>query len=152
MKLTKNQMTLLAAIASTGENGTFEKIEKIQKLEVAGVIEINPEVTDNEGKIAVRITQAGLDLLAAAETDETDETAPQIQIDDGVPIPESTYHRKAKYPFNELQAGQSFFVATEKSLASTVTAANKRAADGVKYVGRNVTENGVKGWRIWRKS
>ena len=103
-----------------------------------------------------------------------------FKIEDSIPVPTiSGRGRGVKvYPFDQLEVGQSFFVANDeskpnaaKSLASTVSGATARyavpAEDGAtktnkkgevvpvmvetrKFVVRSVEENGVKGARVWR--
>lgn len=103
-----------------------------------------------------------------------------LQIEDNVPVPAISGRGRGcnVYPFDQLEVGQSFFVANDeskpnaaKSLASTVSSAAARyavpAEDGstktnkkgevvpvmVKtrmFVVRRVEEDGVKGARVWR--
>lgn len=85
-------------------------------------------------------------------------TAFQIE---NVPLPAATRNREAKYPFADLQVGQSFFVPgkTVKDLASTVGTYNRKYMsenfDGSKertrqFSSRNDTKDGVKGVRVGR--
>ena len=103
-----------------------------------------------------------------------------FKIEDSIPVPTiSGRGRGVKvYPFDQLEVGQSFFVANSedkqnaaKKLASTVSGATARYAvaseDGAtktnkkgevvpvmvetrKFVVRSVEEDGVKGARVWR--
>ena len=103
-----------------------------------------------------------------------------FKIEDGIPVPTISGRGRGGnvYPFDQLEVGQSFFVANSedkpnaaKSLASTVSSATARYAvaseDGAtktnkkgetvpvmvktrKFVVRRVEENGVKGARVWR--
>ena len=68
----------------------------------------------------------------------------EFQIDDGVPIPEVP-KREYKYPVRDLEVGQSFFVPK----GSYVTASFAKLAPK-KFSYRHVTEDGVKGVRVWR--
>lgn len=96
-------------------------------------------------------------------------------IDDNIPVPVVTGRGRSgetMYPFDKLNVGQSFFVAKEaKNLASTISSANARYAEEIpgqtvtnrkgatvpakkftrQFIVRTVTENGVRGSRIWRK-
>lgn len=68
-----------------------------------------------------------------------------IKIDKGVPVPNS-YAKKHKYPFPELEVGDSFFVATSPGkLSSQAWAMGKRLKR--KFTVRAV-EGGVRVWRI----
>ena len=103
-----------------------------------------------------------------------------FQIENDVPVPAISGRGRGGnvYPFDQLEVGQSFFVANSeskpnaaKSLASTVSSATARyavpAEDGStktnkksevvpvlvetrKFVVRSVEEDGVKGARVWR--
>lgn len=70
-----------------------------------------------------------------------------IEIEKGIPMPErSKTGRKGKYPFSEMEVGDSFFLddKTQKSVASTVTSARKKF--GFTFAARD-EDTGV---RIWR--
>lgn len=70
-------------------------------------------------------------------------------IESGISIPERAA-RKSKYPFAQLEDGQSFFVPgiNKTGLYSSARAfARKR---GGKFVVRSVEEGGVAGARVWR--
>jgi len=76
----------------------------------------------------------------------------EFAIDNDIPL---TVHGQARYPFRKLQVGQSFFVSDPKRFVGCRRAASMtgpRIGNGVKFVTRTVTENGVKGVRIWRVS
>ena len=73
-----------------------------------------------------------------------------FKIDKDVPISQPTWGRK--YPFNELQAGESFFVPLteghQQYIRSLAWAYGKK--HGVKFTCSTLTENGVRGMRVWR--
>jgi hypothetical protein len=70
------------------------------------------------------------------------------KIDKGVPIPEPIKGTRPKSsPMYLLEVGDSFF--SERKYASTCVS-HYAAKLGRKFVSRTVTENGVKGKRIWR--
>ena len=151
------------------------------------------------GEIATRATQKGIDSLqsngdntseaseastnsetAATETGKSQKVKTMFKIEDNIPVPTISGRGRGGnvYPFDQLEVGQSFFVANSedkpnatKSLASTVCSATARYAvpseDGAtktnkagetvpvmvetrKFVVRSVEENGVKGARVWR--
>ena len=162
----------------------------------AGLVEINPAMVNEAGEIATRATQACIESLGSgaivvdnatseanseiAETGKTEKVKSMFKIEDSIPVPTiSGRGRGVKvYPFDQLEVGQSFFVANDeskpnaaKSLASTVCSATARyavpAEDGStktnkkgevvpvmvetrKFVVRSVEEDGVKGARVWR--
>jgi hypothetical protein len=62
-----------------------------------------------------------------------------IQVDKGIPIPK---YNKSKYPFGEMEIGDSFFLA-RKAFRLTSYYGNKF---GMTFISRTV-ENGI---RIWR--
>lgn len=187
----------LAEIVAAGANGLFTPVAVHGPLVEAGLVEINPGMTNENGEVATRATQAGIESLdsgatvgnnatseatsATAETGKTEKVKTMFKIEDSIPFPKiSGRGRGGKmYPFDQLEVGQSFFVANDeskpnaaKSLASTVSSATARyavasAEDGStktnkkgevvpvmvetrKFVVRSVEENGVKGARVWR--
>lgn len=87
-----------------------------------------------------------------------------FEIQSNIAVPARTSSKPEKYPFRQLQDGQSFFVpnrvledGTSKPgiSPSTVGGATKRAAAAgyghIQFVYRNVTEDGVAGTRVWRQ-
>lgn len=186
----------LAEIVAAGANGMFVPESVYAPLVEAGLVEINPAMTDDNGYVATRATQAGIESLdsgatvgnnatseatsATAETGKTEKVKTMFKIEDSIPVPTISGRGRGGnvYPFDQLEVGQSFFVANDeskpnaaKSLASTVSSATARYAvaseDGAtktnkkgevvpvmvetrKFVVRSVEENGVKGARVWR--
>ena len=186
----------LAEIVAAGANGMFVPESVYAPLVEAGLVEINPGMTDENGYVATRATQKGIESLdsaatvadnatseatsATAATGETQKVKTMFKIEDSIPVPTISGRGRGGnvYPFDQLEVGQSFFVANSedkpnaaKSLASTVSSATARYAvaseDGAtktnkkgetvpvmvetrKFVVRSVEENGVKGARVWR--
>jgi len=72
-----------------------------------------------------------------------------FQIDKNVPAPYA--QRNRKFPWGEMQPGDSFFVPsrTTRTMGGTLGQARKQYPDWV-LVARTVTEDGVKGVRVWR--
>lgn len=116
----------------------------------AGLVEINLAMVDEHGNIATRATQKGIDSVqgSAENTDTNSATAEtktcistkvktMFKIEDAIPVPAISGRGRGgeTYPFEQLQVGQSFFVANSeskpnaaKSLASTVSSATARYA------------------------
>ena len=186
----------LAEIVAAGANGMFVPESVYAPLVEAGLVEINSGMTDENGYVATRATQKGIESLdsaatvadnatseatsATAATGETQKVKTMFMIEDSIPVPTISGRGRGGnvYPFDQLEVGQSFFVANSedkpnaaKSLASTVSSATARYAvaseDGAtktdkkgetvpvmvetrKFVVRSVEENGVKGARVWR--
>lgn len=186
----------LAEIVAAGANGIYTSPEVHLPLVEAGLVEINPTMTNEAGEIATRATQKGIESLdsgaivadnatseansAIAETGKTEKVKSMFKIEDSIPVPTISGRGRGGnvYPFDQLEVGQSFFVANSedkpnaaKSLASTVSSATARYAvpseDGAtktnkagevvpvmvetrKFVVRSVEEDGVKGARVWR--
>lgn len=186
----------LAEIVAAGANGLFTPAAVHGPLVEAGLVEINPAMVNEAGEIATRATQAGIESLdsgaivadnatseansAIAETGKTEKVKSMFKIEDSIPVPTISGRGRGGnvYPFDQLEVGQSFFVANSedksnaaKSLASTVSSATARYAvpseDGAtktnkagevvpvmvetrKFVVRSVEEDGVKGARVWR--
>jgi len=77
----------------------------------------------------------------------TDKPNGEIKIDKGVPL--SPVSSRQKYPFHAMDIGDSFFLPERSSTKSGNLhqfARNQR----VSIKTRTVTENGVKGVRVWR--
>ena len=73
-----------------------------------------------------------------------------FSIEKGVPIPESRGGGRGKYPFREMEIGDSFFVAGKSTAKFSAHVHHHRKRHGLKFTTRTVTEDGVKGVRIWR--
>jgi hypothetical protein len=187
----------LAEIVAAGANGIYVSESVFAPLVEAGLVEINTAMMNEAGEVATRATQKGIDSLqpngdntseaseasansATAATGETQKVKTMFKIEDSIPVPTISGRGRGGnvYPFDQLEVGQSFFVANSedkpnaaKSLASTVSSATARYAvaseDGAtktnkkgevvpvmvetrKFVVRSVEENGVKGARVWR--
>lgn len=96
-----------------------------------------PVNVEKPGKSPSNKTKADSDLEAIFDV---------IEIDKHVPMP----GKRNKYPWSELQPGDSFFVPGRevKSFGSQVHASSVRTGHG--YTTRTVVENGVRGVRVWR--
>lgn len=112
----------------------------------AGLVEVNPSITNEAGEIATRATEKGISAVSKNQNHESTAEAGATATATGkngfvleanVPVP--TIKRGGRggevYPFDEMQPGHSFFVAADeskpnpaKSLASTVSSATARYA------------------------
>lgn len=157
-KLTAGDKSLLATIIAAMANADapfhMATPAEVKNLVDNGMVETNNEITDGD-KVAVRATEKGQAEAPAPSTNEgntnvTDtntaaNAASPFAIIEGAVLPEGRAPRSSSvYPFETMGVGQSFFVpATEdkpnpaKSLASTISSANKRfskdGADGRKF-------------------
>ncbi len=131
----------LAEIVAAGPNGLYTSPAVHGPLVEAGMVEINPAMTNEAGEIATRATQKGIESMNTPTN-----TAPatvaaaapsSFAIEDGIAMPTASGRGRGGnvYPFDALNVGQSFFVPnTEdkpnaaKSLASTVSSATARFA------------------------
>lgn len=182
----------IAEIVAAGAHGVYTSPEVHLPLVEAGLVEINPAMTNENGEVATRATQKGIESLDSAATvadNATSETQTEtavtvttqkaktmFKIEDTIPVPTISGRGRGGnvYPFDQLEVGQSFFVANDeskpkaaKSLASTVSSATARyavpATDGAtktnkkgetvpvmvetrKFVVRSV-EGGARVWR-----
>jgi len=148
-KLNKAAIELLAVIvtATTGEAGYAFASAKAAKVLVAeGLVEQNETITNEGGDFATRATEKGIATMNEQNQNQNTGTegasaapavASNFAIVADVAMPGASRGGRSTetYPFDKLEAGQSFFVAaTEakpnpaKSLASTVTSANERYA------------------------
>lgn len=73
--------------------------------------------------------------------------ADKIKIDKGVPMLE-TRGRPLTYPWLSMEIGDSFFA--QLSVAQRKGLSGQAARFDIKITTRTVTENGVKGYRVWR--
>lgn len=64
MKLNTKQIVTLRALAAFGIDGTFWPAKEIKPFETVGAAESRADMTDSEGNLAVRITEAGVAYLA----------------------------------------------------------------------------------------
>jgi hypothetical protein len=76
----------------------------------------------------------------------------EIRIEKGIEVPEPSFGRSRRYPFNKMEVGDSFFVGCAKDdLKSTMTkilsSARGQKAIGKKFTTR-VVDGGVRCWRI----
>lgn len=159
-KLTATDKSLLGTIVLAMANADapfhFATNAEVKNLLDNELVEVNTEITDGD-KVAVRATEKGMAEAPAPSTNEgnnntvtdtntaTTASASPFAIIEGAVLPAGRAPRASSvYPFETMNVGQSFFVpATEdkpnpaKSLASTVSSANKRftkeGADGRKF-------------------
>lgn len=143
----------LAEIVAAGANGIYTSPEVHTPLVEQGLVEINPGMVDENGNVATRATQKGIESLdtgngsgdnatteansETAATGKTEKVKTMFQIEDNVPVPAISGRGRGgeTYPFEQLEVGQSFFVPNSeskpnaaKSLASTVSSATARYA------------------------
>lgn len=163
IKLNKNQILELRALATEGEAGTLWPTKDAKKFESLGVVELGNDVEG--GNTQIRINAAGSQYLKDLEPgvdngSNNDNNAnqagasaekkpagvkPMFQIQSNVEVPTATRRtRTSAFPFDALEIGQSFFVPeTEerkdpaKSMASTVNGANERHSEVIE--GQTVT-------------
>ena len=79
----------------------------------------------------------------------------EITVDHGVPIPPKhngpRKGRGSKYPFASMKPGDSFFLpGTKETVRTSVIACGLGHSPKAKFASRAVTENKVRGFRIWR--
>ena len=75
--------------------------------------------------------------------------AATIKMDTGIPIPE-TRGQSPGIPLATMEVGHSFFVPRTIGSVSSSISHHKVRNPGKNFTVRTVTENGVKGIRIWR--
>lgn len=73
-----------------------------------------------------------------------------IQIDKGIPVPPANMRRKFKYPWRDMDVGDSFFVPEELAASASRSGRFYGLRHGKKFSRGAVTEGGVKGVRVWR--
>lgn len=135
---------ILATIVSATNAGSFVYTAAAVHAPMieAGLAEVNPDIKNEAGEIATRATIKGIETVNSQQTQNAASPAATVapsafKLETGVALPAITGRgRIAKvYPFDEMQPGQSFFVANTdkkpnagKSLASTVSSATNRYA------------------------
>lgn len=67
------------------------------------------------------------------------------RIQKNVPIPQNKI--ASKYPFKDMEIGDSFFAS---GIPATYISLHSRMLRPMKFSCRTVTENGVRGLRVWR--
>lgn len=76
-------------------------------------------------------------------------TETEFKIDKGIPLPPPAKGgRNGKYPWREMEVGDSFFMPGAARSGAPQYLAGQRT--GFRFSSRGVIENGVKGRRIWR--
>lgn len=76
---------------------------------------------------------------------------PLIRVDRGIPLPGNINRgRKGRYPWRQMQPGDSFFVPGKSSNTLAACSRHLRSKTGMDFTGRKVVENGVVGTRVWR--
>ena len=69
----------------------------------------------------------------------------KIHLDKGVPSPDR--HQRSKYPWDDMEVGDSFFAPGTKASSLNGAISMRRPK---KFTRRTLVENGVKGIRVWR--
>lgn len=89
--------------------------------------------------------------IESAAARREDAETPSLRIDKGVPIPERWgANTKKGRPWRQLQIGDSFFEPGGKHPAMAACAKVHQSRGLGKFVVRTVTEEGVRGVRVWR--
>ena len=77
-----------------------------------------------------------------------------MKIDKNIPIPRD--NPRNKYPYHELEVGDSFFIPNEmtgnpdNTISASVAVTNKRMKGNRLFICRRRVTNGKQGWRVWR--
>ena len=162
-----NRVILAAIVAATQANTAHFVAEKAAKaLAKDGLITIHPAAKNANGEPQVMATEAGIKFTAEtpAPTPRATPVVPTggFQIISGFAMPENKPRGRqaSTYPFEQLELGQSFFIAATEDnptpwrrMNSTVSSANKRfkEANPVRHFRvAEVEYNGVKGAMIAR--
>ena len=122
-----------------------------------GLVECNPAMKRDDGKLPWRLTTKGIQHMATAANTKTTTPAPAAKKTDEktefviatVTLPavkRNTGARGSKYPFDKLEVGGAFFIPSKdgdnkkasKSFGSMVSAANKRYKGERRFVTRSV--------------
>lgn len=146
------KVTLAVLVAATlSETGFMYATEaQVKELVKHGYADVNPDMKDASGAFAVRATEAGITAhnnaqVKADGAGSDDEGVAQTSFKIvNKELPAGTRRGRqpgaCKYPFDDLEVGQSFFVGDKvsgmddayKGMASSVTGANKRWSEEIK--------------------
>lgn len=141
---TKAFNALQAAILASVAGYVFADAESVKPFVAENLVEVNADITNDDGHIAVRLIGNQSQGEQMPETSQT-AAAPvaanksAFEVETGVSMPATVRGRTSHmYPFDSLEVGQSFFVPNTaekpnaaKSLASTVSGATARYAQEV---------------------
>lgn len=156
MAITKKQAAadfelLQTVVAATQQDSYIHaSMKSLKNLLDSEDVEVNNDIVDQENNPAVRATEKGILKVANVELKEEvvqAEAKAGFKIESGVVMPEASkrvFGRASVYPFDQLEVGQSFFVADSdkpitakdgavtydafKGLSSTISGANARYA------------------------
>lgn len=105
----------------------FTNFKVHSHLVAEGFVEVREDLKNEAGDEATRATQKGIEKVMSETVNETPVEVNEFAIVD-IAIARSRGTRIAKYPFDKLAVGQSFFIAggVAKKLASTVCNAMKK--------------------------
>ena len=73
-----------------------------------------------------------------------------VKIDDDVPMPPHGGGRGDKWPYRKVNVGESWFMPGKGVNVVSSQVSGWKLKTGFRYASRTVTENGVKGVRVWR--
>lgn len=151
----KSKLEALEALEKAPTGFDYLKVREYTKLVEQGLVEVNTAMQDETGAHACRLTPAGVEYTknlsnpGSATAPETKEkpTMNAFRIYTA-PVPASKRSggagRPSKYPFDQLEVGQMFFVPVSekqpepvKSLGSVVTSANRRYATATDATKKN---------------
>lgn len=72
------------------------------------------------------------------------------KIEDGIPTPKRRSSHEIRYPWGDLEVGQSFFTDRPCSTVGGSVSVARLKYPERKFITRSVIENGLKGTRVWR--
>lgn len=119
-KITKSILAaaLSVIVAETGEAGfSYQPVDIAEALEKDGKVEINREMTDAEGRVAVRSLaplETKNEAVTPAPAKKVQSTMFEIEDVAVTPSRRGSAGRAMKYPFDKLEVGQSFRVPCEE--------------------------------------
>jgi len=145
---------IAAAVAAGNPGYDFVTQAEGEGLVAAGLIELNPAITNEAGGVAAITTEAGAKLVAEQAADDTAANTAakaKFEIDDNVPLAAKKGGgggggtRESIYPFDSLNVGQSFHLPVTKdmpkpnrTIASAVSLATAKHSIEVKDEAGNV--------------
>lgn len=81
--------------------------------------------------------------------------AGMAEIEKGIPVPAPHCGRPRKYPWRDIEVGESFFIPCDKESRNRVQCSmlgmcRRSRANGKRFTTRSVVEQGKSGIRVWR--
>ena len=147
-----DRLGAVVADTATAQGFSYQHKEAVKPLVNAGYAEANPDLVnpENEDEVATRATEAGIALhqraTALKPAAEAAKAKPTFELTADVAMPTEAEKqrrtRESKYPFDEMEVGQSFHVAQEGDTNGVTAMGSVIANARKKYAAEAKNEDG----------